>query len=109
MLGLAPHDAPSPMTREGTRALVDRFHAMKQLGAADSTPEVGAGGPAGGVGSTTLIPSGPKNLKSNIDSRPDEKTKRISSLNRAVNVAQYSRNYVGAKMPDCIECMGSCS
>ncbi len=63
-LGLAPSTDPSPMTREGTRAMVERFHAMKGLGLSASMPEEGEGGPAVGVGTTTPIPVGPKKLKS---------------------------------------------
>lgn len=50
---------PSPMTRQGSRALVERFHAMQAL-------EDGAGGPAARVGATTLPSLGPRKTKSDF-------------------------------------------
>ena len=62
-LGLAPSADPSPMTREGTAALVEMFYALKRLG-------VGGGGAAGGVGATTPTTLGPKNTKRIITDFP---------------------------------------
>lgn len=53
---------PSPMSREGTRALVERFYAMRR----DGQPEVGAGGRPAVAVSTSPIPPGPKKTKSFI-------------------------------------------
>lgn len=53
VIGLSPqmYDDPTPMTVSGTRAMVDRFYALKSLG-------VGAGGAAvdGGLTSPILLP-----------------------------------------------------
>jgi hypothetical protein len=79
-LGLAPTCDPSPMTREGTRAMVERFHALKRR-------QVREGGGGGTGGSTTPIPSGPKKTKSIHASRrsatavvsvPRKKTKTLT-------------------------------
>ena len=74
-LGPAPSADPSPMTREGARALVERFYAMKGLGAGTSMPEVGVGEPGAVGGSTSPLTPGPKNSKSALDraeSFPDD-------------------------------------
>jgi hypothetical protein len=62
-LGVQAYDDPTPMTVVGARAMVDRYHALRRL-ALDGRMGVGAGGPAGIVGSTTLPSLGPKKIKS---------------------------------------------
>lgn len=58
VLGLCPADAdPTPATVEGTRAVVERFYALKRM-------EDGGGGAAWRTGSTTLLSPGPKKTKS---------------------------------------------
>lgn len=52
-------DDPTPMTIQGTNALIERFYAMR-------TMEDGGGGPAAAMGSTTLLSPGPKKIKSGI-------------------------------------------
>lgn len=77
-LGVVPVCDPSPMTREGTHALVERFYAMRRAGVLGMVPEVGGGGAPGGVGTTTPIPSGPTKSKRALD-KPTaaKKTKRV--------------------------------
>jgi hypothetical protein len=62
--GPCPMGDTNPMTVDGTRAMVERYYAMKRGGLASSTPEVGVGGAGVGEGSTTHPSSGPKKTKS---------------------------------------------
>lgn len=59
-LGLAPSCDPSPMTREGTRALIEAFQSLRLA----RMVEVGGGGRPGSGGTTTLPSPGPKKTKS---------------------------------------------
>jgi hypothetical protein len=54
-LRLAPDAEPTPMTREGTRALVERFHGLKRERNGHPT-QVGGGSPRL-LGSGTSLPS----------------------------------------------------
>ena len=64
----APTCDPSPMTREGTRSLVERFYAMRR----DGQPEAVAGGVAVGGSPTSPIPLGPKKIKSDWTKNSDK-------------------------------------
>jgi len=61
-MALAPDCDPTPSTRQGTRALVERYHALKRR-------QVWAGGADRQKGSTTLVSLGPKKTKSAHASR----------------------------------------
>ncbi len=64
-LGLCPAGVdPWPGTVAGTRALVERYYALKGERAAASTPEDGGGGAPGTMGTTTPTPVRPKKTKS---------------------------------------------
>jgi len=51
---------PTPLTVEGTTALVDRFYALRR----DGRLEVGVGGPGAAPGYGSHPPAGPKKIKS---------------------------------------------
>ena len=53
-LALAPNADPSPMTREGTHALVERYHALK-ISKEGHPPQVGIGG-FGSPARTFVVP-----------------------------------------------------
>ena len=70
---------PSPMTREGTAALVEGFYALKRAAVARS-PQVGVGGsaPSGSVTSLGSLPSKKPKSEPEIKKYLAEKQKRLS-------------------------------
>ena len=83
---------PSPMTREGTRSLVERFYAMRR----DDHPEVWAGGRPAVAVSTSPIPPGPKKIKSDITYLPSGEVFSI-----CISCEKYKNHLIDGKCEDC--------